>query len=262
MDLGIAGKHALVTASSRGLGLGIARVIAAEGAEVLLTGRDAEKLKAEAATLSAETGRTVPYFAADLASGEGRSALGAEAERLWGGVDILVNNTGGPPNMPTLAIPSEQWGVHIQSMVLPVTELTARFVPGMKERGWGRILTIGSSGVVQPIPGLGLSNALRAAIQGWSKTLSAELAPAGITVNMILPGRIHTERVDQLDALAAGRTGKTAEEVAKASKATIAAGRYGKVEEFASVAAFLVSAPASYVTGTSVRVDGGIVRAV
>jgi 3-oxoacyl-[acyl-carrier protein] reductase len=262
MKLGIDGKRALVTASSRGLGLGIARAIAAEGADVLLTGRDAEKLATEAARLGEELGRTVPYTVADLSNPEGREALAAHIETLWGGLDILVNNTGGPPNMPTLSIPSAQWGSQLEAMVLPVTELTARFAPGMKERGWGRILTVGSSGIIQPIAGLGLSNALRAALQGWSKTLSAELAPHGVTVNMILPGRIHTERVDQLDALAAERTGKSADEVAKASRATIPAGRYGRVEEFAAVANFLVSGPASYVTGTSVRVDGGIMRSV
>jgi 3-oxoacyl-[acyl-carrier protein] reductase len=147
-------------------------------------------------------------------------------------------------------------------MVRRVIEITARFLPAMKAQGWGRVLTVASSGVIQPIPNLGLSNALRAALVGWSKSMANENAGDGVTFNMILPGRIDTERVEELDAANAKRTGKSVEEVRKAALATIPAGRYGTVEEFASVAAFLVSAPASYVTGGLIRCDGGAIKSV
>ncbi len=147
-------------------------------------------------------------------------------------------------------------------MVLRVMALAQALLPGMRERGWGRIVTVGSSGVVQPIPNLGLSNALRSALVGWSKSLANEVAAEGVTVNMILPGRIHTERVDELDAAASKRTGQSLEEARAASRASIPAGRYGTVEEFARVAAFLASDAASYVTGSLVRCDGGSIRSV
>jgi len=147
-------------------------------------------------------------------------------------------------------------------MVLSVVSLTARLLPQMRAQGWGRIVTIGSSGVIQPIPNLGLSNALRSALVGWSKSLSLDVAADGVTVNMLLPGRIHTERVDELDIAAATRTGQSLEDTRAASRATIPAGRYGDVAEFAAVAAFLASAPASYVTGSLIRCDGGAIKSV
>ncbi|MEM1346316.1 MAG: SDR family oxidoreductase, partial [Pseudomonadota bacterium] len=179
-----------------------------------------------------------------------------------GGLDILINNTGGPPPGRMADADPAALAAHFEPMVLRVAEITARFLPGMRAQGWGRVLTIGSSGVVQPIPTLGLSNALRSALVGWSKSLAGDLAGEGITVNMLLPGRIHTERVDELDAAAAKRSGQAIEEVRKASMAQIPAGRYGRVEEFAAVAAFLVSEPAGYVTGSLVRCDGGQIRSV
>jgi 3-oxoacyl-[acyl-carrier protein] reductase len=139
-------------------------------------------------------------------------------------------------------------------------ETTGRVLPGMRERGWGRILTIASSGVIQPIPNLGISNTLRASLVNWGKTLSLEVAKDGVTVNTILPGRIQTERLEQLDAVTSQRQNKSLEEVAAAAKAQIPAGRYGTVEEFASVATFLLSERASYVTGTVTLVDGGAVK--
>ena len=147
-------------------------------------------------------------------------------------------------------------------MFLSLVDITNAFLPGMRERGWGRVLVTSSSGIVQPIPGLGISNTLRGALLGWAKTLAGEVAADGVTVNTILPGRIHTDRVDQIDAAAAERQGKTVADVVKASLATIPGGRYGTVEEYAAVAAFLVSARASYVTGSVVRVDGGVIRGV
>lgn len=262
MDLGLNGKRALVMSSSRGLGLGIAETLAAEGAHVLLTGRNEDRLRQNAEAINARGAGRADHMAADLADPASAEALARAAEDRLGGVDILLANTGGPPPGRMADADLALLARHFEAMVLRVMQVAAAVVPGMRQRGWGRILTIGSSGVVQPIPNLGLSNALRSALVGWSKSLSNDLAGDGITVNMILPGRIHTERVDELDAAAAKRTGKPVDEVAKASRATIPAGRYGSVEEFAKVAAFLVSEPASYVTGSLIRIDGGSIKSV
>jgi len=145
-------------------------------------------------------------------------------------------------------------------MFLSLVGLTNTFLPGMRERGWGRVLITSSSGVVQPIPNLGISNTLRAALLTWAKTLAGEVAADGVTVNTIVPGRIHTDRVDAIDAAAAERQGTPVEEIVRASKATIPMGRYGTVEEYASVAVFLLSERASYVTGSVFRVDGGFIK--
>ena len=147
-------------------------------------------------------------------------------------------------------------------MFLGAVRLTRGFLPGMKQRRWGRILNIVSSGVVQPIPNLGISNALRLALVGWSKTLAGEVAPDGVTVNCLAPGRVHTDRIDALDAGAAERQGKSVDQVRAESLKTIPAGRYGRVEEFAAAAAFLASEQASYLTGSVHRVDGGFIRAI
>ena len=246
MDYGLTGKRALVLASSRGLGLSVAEALAGEGAAAIN-----EKNHGEAA-----------FTTVDLTdSGAAKALFDAAVEKL-GGVDILVNNTGGPPPGSVIAPESGVWRAQFDAMVLRVFEITSLCLPAMREAGWGRVITLGSSGVVQPIPNLGMSNALRSALVGWSKTLSSEVAGDGITVNMVIPGRIHTERVDELDAAAAKRTGKSVEDVATASRATIPAGRYGKVEEFAAVAAFLASEGASYVTGSVIRCDGGAIKSV
>jgi 3-oxoacyl-[acyl-carrier protein] reductase len=173
-----------------------------------------------------------------------------------------VNNVGGPPAKPIATVSIDEWQRQFDTMVSSALRVTGHFLPEMRARKWGRIITIASSGVVQPIPNLGISNALRSALVGWSKTLSAEVAADGVTVNMILPGRIHTERVDEMDALAAEQQNKSAAEIARASQAAIPMGRYGTVEEFGAVAAFLASNLASYVTGSLLRVDGGYIRSI
>ena len=262
MDFGIAGKSALVLASSGGLGLGIAQALAAEGANVLLTGRRAEQLAEAAAAINAGGAGKADWIAADLSDPATPQMLAdAVAERL-GGADILVNNTGGPPPGQMVDSDPDVIAAQFQTMVLSVMRVTRAVLPHMRAAKWGRIVTVGSSGVEQPIPNLGISNALRASLAGWSKSLANDLAAEGITVNMLLPGRIHTARTDQLDGAAAKRTGKPVQDVRAASEATIPAGRYGTVEEFAAVAAFLCSAPASYVTGSMLRCDGGVIRSV
>jgi len=258
MDFKIAGKTALVLSSSGGLGLGIARALAAEGVDVVVTGRSADKLAAAVETINAQGGGSARSVVADLTTAEGLETLGAVAQ----GVDILINNTGGPPPMGAQAVTAEHWRTQLEAMLVPVTTLTLKALPNMKAKGWGRIVTVASSGVEQPIPNLALSNGLRSAVLGWSKTLAAEVAKDGVTVNLILPGRIHTDRTTQIDSNAAKTSGKSLEEVAAASQAAIPAGRYGRVEEFGAVAAFLCSDGAGYVTGSAIRVDGGLIRSV
>lgn len=262
MDLGLTGKRALVMSSSRGLGLGIAEALAAEGANVLLTGRTEDRLKANVEAINARGAGKADYVVADLTDAASAKALVEAAEGKLGGVDILLANTGGPPPGRMADADLDVMARLFDMMVMRVTQVAATVVPGMRERGWGRILTIASSGVQQPIPTLGLSNTLRSALVGWSKSMSNDLAADGITVNMILPGRIHTERVDQLDEVAAKNSGNSLEEARAAARATIPAGRYGSVAEFANVATFLLSEPASYVTGSLVRVDGGAIKSV
>lgn len=262
MDLGINGKRALVLASSQGLGLGVARKLCEEGAHVLICGRVEDKLAAAAAELTGAGPGKADFTVIDLSEADAASRLYAAAQEKLGGVDILVNNTGGPPPGTVDKPDTELWRSQIETMLLRVIEITNLCVADMKEAGWGRVLTIASSGVVQPIPNLAMSNTIRSSLVGWSKSLSNEVAESGITVNMLLPGRIRTERLKQLDAAMAERLGKPVEEVSAAEQATIPAGRYGTVEEFGSVGAFLVSEPARYMTGGLIRCDGGSIRGV
>lgn len=262
MNLGITGKRALVLASSQGLGLGIAAKLCEEGAKVLLNGRSEDKLsKAAEELIKAGTG-TATYVVADLTQTDAARKLYSAAKQKLGGVDILVNNTGGPPPGTVDTPDTDLWRAQIDTMLVRVIEITNLCVEDMKAAGWGRVLTVASSGVIQPIPNLAMSNTIRSALVGWNKSLSNELAAAGITVNMLVPGRIHTQRVEQLDAAAAKRLGKTVEEIAAKARAEIPAGRYGTVEEFGSVGAFLLSDPAQYMTGSVVRCDGGAIRSV
>lgn len=260
MDLGLRGKRALVLSSSRGLGLAVAESLAAEGADVMMTARSADRLSAAAERINARGQGRAHTFVADLA--KDTQAVHDAAHAALGGIDILVANTGGPPARTALAVKPEEWAPNFAALVLPVITLAGLVLPGMRERGFGRVLTIASSGVVQPIPNLVLSNALRSSLVGWSKTLASEVAKDGVTVNVVLPGRIQTDRVEELDAANASAQGKSPEEVAAAARATIPAGRYGRVEEFADVVCFLASTRASYVTGSLIRVDGGAVRSI
>ncbi|TRL37816.1 SDR family oxidoreductase [Rhizobium straminoryzae] len=250
MDLGISGKTALVLGASRGLGAAIAAALAAEGVIVYAAARTASSIAAS---------ENIRPLAVDLADPASVDAL-IETIRAMGGVDILVNNSGGPKAGPALGQSRAAWNAAFETMASALFAITDALLPAMIERQWGRIITIGSSGVEQPIANLALSNGVRAAIAGWSKTLAGEVARHGITVNMILPGRIDTDRVRELDTIKAGNTGASVDAVQAASRAEIPAGRYGRPEEFAAAAAFLASAQASYITGSSLRVDGGMIR--
>ncbi len=260
MDLGLAGKRAIVLSSSRGLGRGVAEALAAEGAHVLMTARSGDQLKTAAEAINAKGPGRAVTFVGDLK--DNVEAIHEAAMKELGGVDILVANTGGPPARTPLTVQPEEWTPQFEAMVVPIFKLAGLVLPGMRERQWGRILVIASTGVVQPIPNIVISNALRSAIAGWAKTLAGEIARDGITVNLVLPGRIKTDRTTEIDTAAAKAQGKTVEEVEAASLATIPAGRYGRVQEFADVVCFLASERASYVTGSMIRVDGGAVRSV
>lgn len=262
MDLGIKGKNALVLASSRGLGRGIAVALAREGANVLLCGRNADELAANCAAINAEGNGKSSFVVADLFEADVVDTLVAAVGEKLGSIDILVNNSGGPTPGSTEDMTPEKLETYFNAMVLRLITLTNRLLPQMKQQRWGRILTVASSGVFEPIPGLALSNTLRPALAGWSKTLATEVAQYGITSNMLLPGSIFTDRLKSLDAAAAERSGKTIDQVQAESERAIPARRYGTVEEFAATAAFLCSQPASYVTGSLIRCDGGAARSV
>lgn len=258
MDLGLKDKRALVLGSTRGMGRRIAEVLAEEGARVAVCGRKAD----DAQAVAADIGAAARAYGVDLADRSSVAALIDCCGSDFGGIDIVVNNGGGPPPGNIAEVSTELWEAQFRPIFLSQVEIAGAFLPGMRERLWGRILVVASSGTVQPIPHLGISNTLRVALTNWAKTLAGEVAADGVTVNTILPGRIQTERVNQIDENAAKTQNKTVEQVRAESRATIPADRYGTVDEFAKVAAFLVSDCASYVTGTVTRVDGGYIRGV
>lgn len=260
MDLGISGKRALVLGASGGLGGAVAAALVAEGVVVHAAARSVEKLAAIKSGLT-EAGERYAPTPVDLADMQAVTAL-ADALNRDGGIDILVNNGGGPAPGPALGQTPEAWAKAFSMMATPIFHLTGLLVPHMVENRWGRILTIGSSGIVQPIPNLALSNGTRGAVAGWSKTLASELAPHGITVNIVVPGRIATDRVAQLDQAAARREDRPVADIESRSRSQIPAGRYGRPAEFAAVCAFLTGRDASYVTGSMIRVDGGMIGAL
>lgn len=262
MDLGLRDKVALVLGAGGGLGGAIARSLAAEDAKLALADISAEGLArgAEAARAAgAAAVMTLEWDLADLAAID-RHVSRIEAE--LGPVQVLVNNTGGPPPTPASGQDPALWAKHFNAMVLSVIALTDRVLPGMKAAKWGRIVTSTSSGVVAPIPNLGVSNALRSTLVGWSKTLAREVARDGVTANIILPGRIATDRIRFLDEQKAKREGRGVEEVAAESTGSIPAGRYGRPEEYGDAVAFLASERASYITGSVIRVDGGLIASI
>lgn len=260
MDLGLAGKRALVLGGNRGIGLGIATALVQEGAHVAIAARDAQRLREAASELKSIGKADVATAELDLGRADTIAAFADGLTKRFGEIDILVNNTGGPPYGGAAGRPLTDWSDAYREMVLSVIAMTDALLPGMRARRWGRILTVVSSGIIQPIPVLAISNSLRASLVSWSKTLSDEIAADGVTANILMPGRIDTERVRMTDEATAKRQNIPVEEVAKRSFATIPMRRYGRVEELAAAAAFVVSERASYMTGSIIRVDGGIVR--
>lgn len=261
MDLGLKDKVALVLAAGGGLGERIAATLAGEGARLCLSDIDAAALQAAVAAIG-QRGGQAKGFAADLSDTEALPALVRNIEKSVGAIDVLVNITGGPPATQAAGVAPDIWQKHFRAMVLSVIQLTDLVLPGMRQRGWGRIITSTSSGVVVPIPDLGLSNALRSTLVGWSKTLSREVAADGVTVNIVIPGRIATRRIRQLDEMRAKRENKALADIVATSTSTIPMRRYGEPQEYADVITFLASARASYVTGAMVRIDGGLIGSI
>lgn len=260
MDLGLAGKRALLLASTRGLGFGIARALVQEGAAVFIAGRDPDRLDGAVAALRALGTAPAHGLCCDLDAPEKADGLVRAASEALGAIDIVLANSGGPPMGGALEIDDATWRRYFASMVLAPMRVVRLAMPGMLDRRWGRVIAITASSVPQPIPDMALSNTLRAAFTNWLKTLSAEVAARGVTVNALIPGRIATDRVAELETAAAKRLNTTVDEVHRQAIATVAAGREGTVEEFAAAALFLASRQGGYVTGGAIRVDGGLIR--
>jgi 3-oxoacyl-[acyl-carrier protein] reductase len=261
MDLGIKDKVALVLGAGGGLGSAIAATLAKEGARVALADIDAAAVDRVVAEIK-QAGGSAMAVAFDLADRSAMDARVTAVEAAFGPVDILVNNTGGPPPTPAAGQDPALWTKSFEQMVLSVITLTDRVLPGMRERKWGRIVTSTSSGVVAPIANLGISNALRLSLVGWSKTLAREVGRDGVTANIVLPGRVATGRIRFLDEQKAKRENRSVDDISAASTATIPAGRYGEPQEYADVVAFLASERASYVNGSVIRVDGGLIASI
>ncbi len=261
MDLGIEGRSALVVGGGGGLGSAISHALASEGARVAVADLNAG---AAASVAEAVTARGGDAFPVQMDIGELGSFKGLleEIRANQDEIEILVNLTGGPPPTSAAGVEPSLWSEHFHSMVLGVIHLTDLLLPAMVARGFGRVITSASSGVVTPIPNLGLSNALRMSLLGWSKTLAGEVAANGVTVNIVVPGRIATGRIRQLDEARAQREGKTVEEITAASTATIPMRRYGEPDEYGAAVAFLASTAASYITGSVLRVDGGLIPSI
>ena len=261
MDLGLAGRVALVAASSRGLGRAVAEELAAEGAHLVLCARGAAALAETAAAIRvASPGVRVLDVAADLAEPADVERVVGTALGELGRVDVLVTNSGGPPAGPFESHSADAWRDAVRGTLDSVINLTRLVLPGMKARRWGRIVNVTSIAVKQPVDNLILSNSVRAAVTGFARTLANEVAPFGITVNNVMPGYTATQRVEELAARNAALRGTTADAERGAWEGQIPMGRLGEPREFAAMVAFLASERASYTTGASVPVDGGWIR--
>lgn len=262
MDLGIRGKVALVAASSQGLGLAVAEELAAEGVRLVMNARSKETLDRACDSIRERFGADVVGVAGDVSRTEDIERIVGTGLERFSGIDILVTNSGGPPAGMFVDLSRTAWDEAVKILLTSVIEMTRLVLPGMKERGWGRILNITSIAAKQPVDNLMLSNALRAGVTGFSKTLANEVAEFGITVNTILPGYTATERVVELAETLGRKEGVDAAVIRKRWEAEIPMRRLGEPKEFAALAAFLVSDRASYITGLSAAVDGGWIRSV
>jgi 3-oxoacyl-[acyl-carrier protein] reductase len=250
MDLGLEGRTALVMGASRGIGRGIAAALAGEGCRVAIASRSRERIEEAAAAIEP----AAAPFVADASDIDRLAALPAEVEALLGPLDVLVANTGGPPFGGALDHGLDEWELAYRSLVLAPRVLAAAVLPGMRERGWGRIVNVGSSSTTEPIPGLNLSNTHRLAAVGFFKTLAREVAGDGVTVNTVATGRFATERLASPDG--------SLEPAKAAARQEVPAGRLGRPEEYGDLVAFLCSERAAYLTGTVIPIDGGLLRSV
>jgi 3-oxoacyl-[acyl-carrier protein] reductase len=262
VDLALRDRCAIVCAASKGLGRAAATSLAREGARVVICGRTADTLRAAAAAIGEETGAAVVPVVADVASASDVERLVAETVRALGGLDILVTNTGGPRSVLFESLTDADWSAAIDSIFMSVVRLSRAAIPHMRARGGGRLIFVTSVSVKQPIEALALSNALRAGITGLAKTLAIELAADKILVNCVAPGYTRTDRVVELAAAAAHRENTTITAVQKRTEQMIPLTRLATVEEFGDVVAFLASGKASYLTGTTIQIDGGYVKSL
>jgi 3-oxoacyl-[acyl-carrier protein] reductase len=262
MDLGLKNKVALVVAASRGLGRAVAEELAAEGASLILCAREATTLAETTAAIAEQTGAHVLGLPTDVTDAAQVKQLVASGNERFGRIDILVTNAGGPPAGRFDQLTQEQWERATQLTLYSAVRLAREVLPGMKSRRWGRILNITSISVKQPVEGLLLSNSLRAAVTGFARTLANEVATDGITVNNILPGYTRTERLEELARMMAEKQGISESQFRRQWEQEIPMRRLGEPRELAALAAFLVSERASYITGTSIPVDGGWIKSL
>jgi 3-oxoacyl-[acyl-carrier protein] reductase len=262
MHLGLTGKVAMVAGASRGLGFAVARALAAEGAMVSMSSRDADGISAAAQKIQKETGGIVLAVAADVQSAKDVAHWHQATLDRFEGIDLLFTNSGGPPPGSTLSFDDAAWQRAFELLLMSAVRMIRLAVPSMAMRGGGAILLPTSSSIKEPIANLALSNILRGAVSSLAKTLAIELASKKIRVNQLIPGRIDTDRVRELDEANSKRLGVPVEEQRKRMEGTIPMGRYGDPEEFANAAVFLLSDAAAYITGATLQVDGGMLRGV
>jgi 3-oxoacyl-[acyl-carrier protein] reductase len=261
MDLGLSGKVVMVAASSQGIGLATAQAFAREGARVALCGRDPGRLEAARRTVAAEAAGDVLAVAADLATADGPARFAGEVLARFGTVHVLVNNAGGPPPGRFDALADADWQRAVDLTLLSAVRLTRAVAGSMRRQRWGRIVNVASYSVKQPIPELLLSNSIRLAVIGWAKSLAGELAPDNVLVNTVCPGWTATERVGEVLQSRSAAQGGTLADVQAELARQIPLSRLATPQEIADVVVFLASERASYVTGTALAVDGGIVQA-
>jgi 3-oxoacyl-[acyl-carrier protein] reductase len=262
MDLGLTGRVAIVAAASKGLGKAVAEELAREGAQVAICARTAGTLEETAREIEKSTGHAVFPQALDVADSAAVAAFVAAVETHFGRVDVCVTNSGGPPSNLFKNTPPDAWRAALDQLLMSTISFAREALPRMQKNKWGRLITITSSAVKQPVDGLLLSNSIRAAVTGLARTLANEYAADGITVNNVCPGYTRTARTDDLAAKISARTGSKPAEIIAGWEGEIPARRLGTPKEFAAVVAFLASERASYVNGTSIAVDGGLVRSL
>jgi 3-oxoacyl-[acyl-carrier protein] reductase len=262
MDLGLKGKVAMVAGASRGLGYAVARALAAEGVHVSMSSRNEQAIVDAGRRVSAETYMETLAVPVDVRSADSLAGWHQKTIEKFGGLDLLFANSGGPPAGPALSFDDDAWKGAFELLVLSAVRMVRLAVPSMKARGGGVIVISTSSAVKEPVPNLALSNVVRTSTGALSKTLANELAADRIRVNHLLPGRIDTDRVRELDTIRGNALGKSPDDVRETWAKTIPLGRYGEPGEYANAAVFLFSDAARYITGATLQVDGGLIRAV